>query len=213
MASASSNITEAGISPSASAQATEASRADNSTPIVGHAQAATPKPTDREDNDATPINFEDRDKASATRSDTDAQPPQELPKADVGLISSQSSSASLSIDVSTGRAGSTTDDRDSESPAIYEQPSAPATTVVRQSKFFRLYKGPEGFGFSVQASSDDARIHIMGLKPGGVADKAGMLVGDELVQCNNQTLTRLSREQVIAYLQSIPKFEVIFDIL
>jgi hypothetical protein len=141
----------------------------------------TPKPPQEEgrEEDQTPMNFEDAEK-----------------------------------DSSKGKSSSTAavvDPRALESPSFSMDIPDLRSSVseVQQSKTFRLYKGPEGFGFSVQASSDESRVVIKGLKEGSVAAKAGMMIDDELQECNGQSLTRLSRDQVIAFLQSIPRFETV----
>ena len=99
----------------------------------------------------------------------------------------------------------------------YVAPSNQPTTTPSQTKAvsdvghlrtFRLFKSAEGFGFSVQAGVDRTGVSVKAIKSGGIADKAGMVIGDELIEVDGKNLTILTRDEVISYMQNIPKLTV-----
>jgi hypothetical protein len=112
----------------------------------------------------------------------------------------------LSNDAARSLAASPTPPISPASPTIQILKSLEATLGDdREPKVFRLYKGPDGFGFSIQVSDG---ILVKAIKEGGVAHKAGMQIDDQLIEANGSSLKGCSRDQVIQILQSVPKFAV-----
>ncbi len=85
-----------------------------------------------------------------------------------------------------------------------QQPADTSSNLLN----LRLFKGNEGFGFSVQSGVDRTGVSIKGVKEGGVAEQAGMQIGDELVEVDGRDLRSLTRDQVIEVLQAVPKLTV-----
>ncbi|XP_066542445.1 Na(+)/H(+) exchange regulatory cofactor NHE-RF3 isoform X2 [Hoplias malabaricus] len=71
--------------------------------------------------------------------------------------------------------------------------SAPAPKL----RLCLLQKASGGFGFSVKSTKGDQGIFMMDVVPGGVADKAGVKLGDRLVEINKENVEGATHDQVV----------------